>query len=44
MNFGDRLILRSLRVAKAIDAQLQLIYDADLDGEQATAWVEIDGG
>jgi hypothetical protein len=42
MNFGERLILRNPRIAKAIDAQLQMVYDAYLDGEQATAWVEID--
>ncbi len=43
MNFGDRLILRNPRIARAIDAQMQLVYDAYVDGEQATAWVEIEG-
>jgi hypothetical protein len=44
MNFGDRLILRNPRIAWAIVAQMQLVYDAYVDGEQARAWVEIDGG
>jgi hypothetical protein len=44
MNFGERLILRNPRIVKAIDAQLQLVYDAYVDGEQAVAWVEIDCG
>jgi hypothetical protein len=44
MNFGKRLILRNPRIARAIDKQMQLAYDAYVDGEQATAWVEIDVG
>jgi hypothetical protein len=42
MNFGDRLILRNPRIARSMGAQLQMIYDAYVEGEQTTAWVEID--
>ena len=42
ISFADRLILRNPRLARAIGRQLQLVYDAYVEGEQATAWVEID--
>jgi hypothetical protein len=43
MNIGERLVLRNGRIIWQIEGQLKLIYDAYIDGEQATAWVEIDG-
>ena len=42
MNFGDRLILRNPRLASVIGPQLQIVYDAYVEGVQGTAWVEID--
>jgi hypothetical protein len=42
LNFGERVILRNPRVQKPPTAQTHLIYDAYVDGEQATGWVEID--
>jgi hypothetical protein len=43
MKVGERLILRNPRIAISLPGQLQIIYDAYVDGEQATAWVEVDG-
>ncbi|MGD0388300.1 MAG: hypothetical protein ABSC42_05025 [Tepidisphaeraceae bacterium] len=41
IDFGNWLILRNGRVADSSPAQLQLLFDAYVDGEQSTAWVEI---
>jgi len=41
IDFGDWLILRNGRVADSSPAQLQVLFDAYVDGEQTTAWVEI---
>ena len=43
MSFDDRLILRNPRIASETNAQLHIVYDAYVEGEQSTAWVEIDG-
>jgi hypothetical protein len=42
MRFGERLIIRNPRVVATLPGQIQLLFDAYIDGEQATAWVEID--
>jgi len=42
IDFGERLILRNPRVHKPIARQLQIFYDAYVEGEQAVAMVEID--
>jgi len=42
IDFGQRLILRNPRVRKSIARQLQIFYDAYVEGEQAVAMVEID--
>ncbi|MGA2443336.1 MAG: hypothetical protein ABSH08_20480 [Tepidisphaeraceae bacterium] len=41
IDFGGWLILRNGRVADSSPAQVQLLFDAYVDGEQSTAWVEI---
>jgi hypothetical protein len=41
IDFGSWLILRNGRVADSSPAQLQMLFDAYVDGEQSTAWVEI---
>jgi len=41
IDFGNWLILRNGRVADSSPAQLQMLFDAYIDGEQSTAWVEI---
>jgi hypothetical protein len=44
ISVGDRLILRNPRIAALSSKQMQIVYDAYVEGEQATAWVEIDRG
>jgi hypothetical protein len=41
IDFGGWLILRNGRVVDSSPAQLRLLFDAYVDGEQSTAWVEI---
>jgi hypothetical protein len=41
IDFGSWLILRNGRVADSSPAQLQMIFDAYVEGKQSTAWVEI---
>lgn len=42
MKLGEKLMLRNPRIATAYTGQMQIIYDAYVDGEQATARVEMD--
>jgi hypothetical protein len=41
IDFGSWLILRNGRVVDSSPAQVRLLFDAYVDGEQSTAWVEI---
>jgi hypothetical protein len=41
IQFGTWLILRNPRIGTASPSELQLFFDAYLDGEMATAWAEI---
>ena len=42
IDFGRWLILRNPRIAAHSPANLELLYDAYVDGQQTAAWVEID--
>jgi len=41
IHFGDRIIFRSPRVLAKSSDQLQLLFDAYVDGEQTNGWLEL---